>query len=258
LIQLAQQRNSSVASVISVDLALKRWADVGIAVLTDEGACIRVEFRKLADGGTSGPRDAQELVAQLLDLARAYHASILLVDGPQAWKDPDNGIAHMRICERELRTPAKTGLPGEVKPITWTPFVSFSIDVFDALQSAGFERLATCEPVGISGNGLLLEVFPTSAWRNLGMSCLPAKAKATREDVIAGLTQLGARYCLSVDREPTHDELQALVSGLAGIAIARRRPNDYSVHGVTPTIIGGTWREGFIVNPRLIQKATAL
>jgi hypothetical protein len=239
-----------VASVISVDLALKRWADIGVAILTDEGKSIRVEFRKLADGGTSGPRDAQELVAPLLDLVRAYAASILLVDGPQAWKDPDNGVAHMRRCERELRTPAKTGLPGEVKPATWTPFVTFSIDVFDALQLAGFERLAAREPLSIPGNGLLLEVFPTSAWRTLGMSCLPAKAKATREDVTERLNVLVERHCLVIHREPTHDELQALVSGLAGIAIARQRAAAYSVHGIPPKKIDGTWREGFIVNPR--------
>src|SRR5262249_46550979 len=156
----------SVASVISVDLALKRWADIGVAVLTDDGNCIRVEFRKLANGGTPGPRDAHELVAQLFDLVRAYDASIVLIDGPQAWKDPDNGIAHMRICERELRTPAKTGLPGTVKPATWTPFVSFSIEVFDALQVDGLQRLSVRQPKVVPGGSLLLEVFPTSAWRS--------------------------------------------------------------------------------------------
>jgi hypothetical protein len=241
-----------VVTVISVDLALKRWVDIGVAVLTDEGTCVRVEFKKLADGGTPGPRDAQALVAQLLDLVRPFDASILLIDGPQAWKDPDNGIAHMRICERELRTPAKTGMPGEVKPATWTPFVSFSVDVFDALHLAGFERLTVREPTVVPGKVLLLEVFPTSAWRCLGVRPLPGKAKATQADVLRRLEALVNRYCLRVDREPTHDELQALVSGLAGIAIARERSDEYSVHGVAPKMISGTWCEGFIVNPRLI------
>jgi hypothetical protein len=90
------------------------------------------------------------------------------------------------------------------------------------------------------------------------MTCLPAKAKAKREDVTMRLDELVARHCLVVNQEPSHDELQALISGLAGIAIARQRPNDYSVHGVTPKIIDGTWREGFIVNPQLIQKPASL
>jgi hypothetical protein len=77
--------------------------------------------------------------------------------------------------------------------------------------------------------------------------------------VLRRLEALVNRYCLRVDREPTHDELQALVSGLGGIAIARERPNEYSVHGIAPKMIGGTWREGFIVNPLRIQKpATGL
>jgi hypothetical protein len=237
------------ATVISVDLALSRWADIGVAILTDEGQCVRVQFEELADHGTLGPRDAQTLVSKLMDLVEIHDASVLLIDGPQAWKDPDNGIAHMRVCERQLRTPAKSGLPGQVKPATWTAFVAFSIDVFDALQTAGLAHLVEYEPVVTSGNALLLEVFPTAAWRNLAMSCLPGKAKAKREDVVWRLEELVARYSLKVDREPTHDQLQAIVSGLAGVAITRGRPEEYSVQGIPPRKIDGTWREGFIVNP---------
>src|SRR5258708_2891123 len=171
------------AAVVSVDLALKRWVDIGVAILTDDEQGIRVQFKELADHGTLGPRDAQTLALKLLDLVKVHDASVLLIDGPQAWKDPDNGIAYMRICERELRTPAKTGLPGDVKPATWTSFVSFSIDVFDALRTAGLDPFFAHESRIVPARVHLIEVFPTAAWRCLGMSCLPGKAKAKQEDV---------------------------------------------------------------------------
>jgi hypothetical protein len=242
------------ATVISIDLALRRWTDVGVAILTDVGQRIRVQFAELGDGETLGPRDAQTLAAKLADLVESHDASVLLIDGPQAWKDPDNGIAHMRLCERELHTPAKCGLPGQVKPAAYTPFVTFSIDLFTELETIGLTRLTEREPVLSTGNALLLEVFPTAAWRSLGIACLPGKAKARREDVIWRLEALVARYGLDVDREPTHDQLQALVSGLAGIAIARGRPDNYFTHGVSPRWIDGYWREGFILNPKVTQQ----
>jgi hypothetical protein len=251
---LEEQRISVVAAVISVDLALRRWADIGIAILTNDGQRIRVQFVELGDSGTLGPQDPQTLATKLAHLIKVNSASVLLIDGPQAWKDPDNGIAHMRLCERELHTPAKCGLPGQVKPATWTPFVTFSIDLFAELETVGLIRLTEREPVVPTGNVLLLEVFPTAAWRGLGIACLPGKARAKREDIGWRMEALVARYSLDVDREPTHDQLQAMVSGLAGVAITRGCPGNYSVHGVPPRRVGGHWREGFIVNPKTIQK----
>jgi hypothetical protein len=48
---------------------------------------------------------------------------------------------------------------------------------------------------------------------------------------------------------PTHDQLQAIVSGLAGLAIESNRWSDCAVEGVPPVFEGGHWREGYIVNP---------
>jgi hypothetical protein len=238
-----------VATVVSVDLAFRRYADIGVALLHDEGRQIRARFVDLPTHGLLGPPDAPTLAADLFELVRSEDASVLLIDGPQAWKDPANGIPNMRRCERELGTPAKTGEPGQAKPVTWLPFVQFSIDVFNALLAGGLQLLQTATPVVEPGQVLVLESFPSSAWQRLGIPRLPAKAKATRADVLDCFERLGRDYHLAANRDPTHDELQALVSGLAGLAIARGSTEEFSVHGVAPTLVDGSWREGFIVNP---------
>jgi hypothetical protein len=42
---------------------------------------------------------------------------------------------------------------------------------------------------------------------------------------------------------------QALVSGLAGVALEEGNEAGFTIAGVPPTEMDGTWREGFIVNP---------
>jgi hypothetical protein len=56
---------------------------------------------------------------------------------------------------------------------------------------------------------------------------------------------------LQVLKRPTHDELCALVAGLAGVAILAGDTNGYVAEGAPPKVIGGVRVEGFIVNPRL-------
>jgi hypothetical protein len=43
--------------------------------------------------------------------------------------------------------------------------------------------------------------------------------------------------------------LQALVAGLAGVAIGRGVADAYQAVGVAPRLIDGIWREGYIVLP---------
>ena len=47
----------------------------------------------------------------------------------------------------------------------------------------------------------------------------------------------------------THDELQALIAGLAGIAVEGHASCAVTLAGVAPFELDGSWREGFIVNP---------
>ena len=62
-------------------------------------------------------------------------------------------------------------------------------------------------------------------------------------------------YGFRVARLPSHDELQALVAGLAGVAIVAGNPNGYIAEGAPPRKVAGAIVEGLIVNPRIEGKA---
>lgn len=174
---------------------------------------------------------------------------VLLLDGPQAWKSSRSALAHSRQCERELNTPAKTGLPGNVKPRNYLPFVTFSIRVFDALCSAGWERLEAVPTALGPTRRVVVESFPLSAWRALGLPALPAKSKTKAADLKSRLGSLRSIAPLHLSGAPTHDELQAVVSGLVGIALESDYWGACVASGVAPFFSDGAWREGFIVNP---------
>ena len=231
--------------VVSVDLAYKNYRDIGVAVLEVKPKTIRCEFHKIL---LSGPPDSTQLADYLNDLCGERGANVLLIDGPQAWKHPDNGLEHARLCERALNTPAKTGLPETVKPANYGPFVRFSIDVFGELQKRGWALYA-----GLPNTGArtLFESFPLSAWRSLGVRGLPAKSKHKPDNLKDHLARLLELAPIALDTEPTHDELQALVSGLAGVAYEHDFAPGFAAAGVSPTLLEGYLREGFIVNPAL-------
>ena len=83
----------------------------------------------------------------------------------------------------------------------------------------------------------------------MGIPPLPGKASTTSTVVNERLRALRNVFPLDVADDLTHDELQALVSGLAGIALESRNTDGVIVAGIAPVQIDGTWREGFIVNP---------
>ena len=169
-------------AVVSVDLAYRKHEDIGVCVLSASGRTIEVEFVPFPGGGNAP--DPQRVAGACIEICMEHDAQLLLVDGPQAWKHPDTGLAFARWCEQELRTPAKTGLPGSVKPGSYRPFVEFSIAVFDALTERGWPRLSEKQPPHGS-RPLAIESFPTGAWRTLGLPALRAKAKATEAEVTA-------------------------------------------------------------------------
>jgi hypothetical protein len=231
--------------ILSVDLAYQSWSDIGIVRLAQNADAVICDF--IRDHYRPGPPTPREVAGFLTAFCDRANIGLLLLDGPQAWKDPNNGIPHSRVCERLLNTRAKTGLPGHVKPANYTAFVTFAIAVFDELAAVGWERLRSSTPD--RGARLALESFPFSAWKALGIPALPAKSKAKPENLETCLARLSQIRTLRVDQPPTHDELQSLVAGLAGIAIEHNLPSSYSVCGVTPVVIDGVCREGFIVSP---------
>jgi hypothetical protein len=235
------------SAVVSVDLAYKRWPDIGIAVLRPSRMATRCELVRAH--ARAGEPDPEQLALYLCGLCAGAGAQLLLIDGPQAWKDPHNGLEHSRVCERRLATPAKTGLPGQVKPAAYTSFVEFSIALFDALQRRGFPRLderGLAEPRSCRA---AIEVFPFAAWRALGIEPLPSKGRARPRDLGSRTRALVQRCSLELSADPSHDELQAIAAGIAGLALAQARRSGFEAIGVPPFELAGAWREGFILSP---------
>lgn len=232
-------------NILSIDLAHRRWADFGAAVLRAGSLGATYELLPLEDARTPAPDNVADFA---IDTARQFNASLILLDGPQGWKDPMNELTHSRVCERELNTPGKTGLPENAKPANYLPFIKFSIDVFDALGARGWRRFDPA--VWRAGDLAVVESFPLSAWRSLRLKSLPAKSKARRSDILACFQYLTNSRLVSGDGiTPTHDQLQAIVAGLGGLGILTGDKRRYSLAGAPPSIIDGTWREGYIANP---------
>jgi len=164
---------------------------------------------------------------------------VIILDGPQGWRDPRVGPGHSRKCEKALNTPAKTGEPGVVKPGGYAPYVAFSVDVFDALHERSWRRLSSSEDM-TTGANITVESFPMAAWKSLGLQPLPAKTKTTTDDIQDRIAKLKALVSLKLRRAPNHDELQALVGGLAAIEAASDVGLSTKLHGVAPHLLDGS------------------
>jgi len=238
-------------AILSVDLAYRRWSDLGIVVLERTGppegvasvACDIVAWNE------SGPVDAEVLAGRLNHLCAVRGAPVLMLDGPQAWKSRHNGLEHARVSERQLNTAAKTGLPGMVKPVTYRKFAEFCVDVYDALVRRGWRRLATREQPGHGTERVLVESYPYAAWKSLGLRPLPAKRRARVSDLAEAFCALRGVVPLTVNRPPNHDQLQAIVGGLPGLALEAQDAAGVRIVGNPPRREEGQWREGFIVLP---------
>ena len=96
-----------------------------------------------------------------------------------------------------------------------------------------------------------IETYPHSAWQQLGIRPLAGKKKCTPEQIAQHAAELKRRFELPETKSPTHDELSALVAGLAGVAIANGNVSGYIASGVPPKLVPeGYIIEGYIVNPR--------
>lgn len=279
-------------AVLSVDLATRRWSDLGIVVLdrahpadppASRLAALRPNTRTLrtprpglplkpafaADASSeasttvvtceiipwndSGPVDAEILAGRLNHLCGVRGIRVLLLDGPQAWKSRTNGLEHSRVSERQLNTPAKTGLPGLVKPLTYRPYAEFCLDLYDALCRRGWRRLETRDQPGSPEEQhqerVLVESSPYAAWKSLGLKPLVSKRRARISDLAEAYGALRSLIPFTVNRPPNHDQLQAIVGGLPGLALEERNTSGARIVGNPPRREEGHWREGFIVLP---------
>jgi hypothetical protein len=148
-----------------------------------------------------------------------------------------------------LNTAGKTGLPGMVRPITYRPFTEFCMDVYDALCRRGWRRLATRDRSGSPQERVLVESYPFAAWKSLGLKPLCSKRRARISDLAEAYAALRELVPFTTDRPPNHDQLQAIVGGLPGLAIEDHNTAALRIVGKPPRREEGHWREGFIVLP---------
>jgi len=232
-------------NILSVDLASRRYRDNGIAILRGSREHARVELVAAESLGLVGQPEARLFAERLCDLATKVGADLILLDGPQGWRASDSTVEHMRLCERETRTPGKTGVPFDVKPASWTRMAVFSIEVFQKLHDLGWPRFDR----DWLGGRCAIETFPTHGWRALQLPTLPAKSKRITS-LQDWTTSLSVVCELEWSRAPNHDELQAVVGGIAGLALGYLGLSGCEVAGRAPFLEGGLWREGFILSAR--------
>jgi hypothetical protein len=270
-------------AVLSVDLAFRRWSDLGVvlleraqavpvrdaATLGPLGLPLKPTFGatksgnilaapELAEGTISceilrwddlGPVDPENLAGRLNHICATRNVKILMLDGPQAWKSSSNGLEFSRVSERQLNKPSKTGLPGMVKPLSSRPFAEYCLDVYDALCRRGWHRLQTRTQPVTSPERVLVESYPQAAWKSLGIKPLPSKRRAKVSDLAEAYAALRSLMPITTDRPPNHDQLQAIVGGLCGLALEERNTSGARIVGKPPKREDGHWREGFIVLP---------
>lgn len=238
--------------VLSVDLACRSWSDLGVVLLDQKENGIVCEMIRWTD---PYPPPVVELAIRLDSICSERNAGVLMLDGPQAWKSEDNGQEFCRLPEREVNTPAKTALPGNVLPGTYERFVGYCLALYDALGRLGWQRLATQEQAETAPRKILVESYPNAAWKSLGIVPLPAKRKCRVSDLARAYAALTALLPITSSQPPNHDQLQAIVGGLPGLAIEQttvRRaatPIRSRIEGQPPRQEGGYWREGFIAVP---------
>jgi hypothetical protein len=245
----------AVALILSIDLACKSYEEFGFCLLEElDGRVKDIRYPPYQDIGLQEIPKPDVFACKVLNYCQYVGASILMLDGPQGWKDPDNSLLHQRICEKRWNTQAKTGTKGNVKPANFRPFVSFSTEVFRLLAQGNMISLVTEPIIEISPQRILLvETYPYSAWKSLKVDPLPGKRNPScNSDKIASVAKtLEQSLLLPSVGKPSHDELSALVAGVAGVAIAAKDESRYIALGTAPKWTPeGYLLEGYIVNPR--------
>jgi hypothetical protein len=235
-------------NTLAIDLASRRYRDFGIALLK-EGDPVP-HFIKTEDLGLENPPEAQALAAALEEFCRLEDITNLLLDGSQGWRHPDSPIEHMRLSERVLNTPGKTGVPGNAKPGTYLNYIQFSIDLFQHLRVDHGWKLLTENWGSGPQQRWAVEVFPSTAWSLLGLDRLPGKSRAGKK-LEPWRKDLVRVTGYSLPKDLSHDELQAAVVLPIGHALNHKREDLIVLAGVDPIIQDGIVYEGLIACPRL-------
>jgi hypothetical protein len=252
-------REPALVTVLGVDLASGCWVDNGTSQITFDS--VRSVFTEVIAPAIAWPENSaitpSRLAKSLDDYARANGIRAVGLDGPQGWRDPATapecrGVG--RRCEFESRTQSKTGVYPNTYPRTQRAWIEFCIEVFDALLSNDDVTLA--DPASRhppSPGYTLVEACPTAAWISSGLKALPAKKQ--RPELKPFVEDLAREFNLPLAPSgiASHDDLQAVVAGLAAAA-AVGGPVEPVLTGVAAGVVqdGPARRriEGYIWNIR--------
>jgi hypothetical protein len=207
-------------SALGIDLASRRWADVGsaVVVLQPDG---RLTSNTPAIAWPSGNLEAKELACQIDTYCRDQGIRAVGLDGPHAWKNPLSirpGAG--RWSEYLVRAQGKTCQPGHALPRTQLRWTIFCIEVFDALLAKPDVCLAQPEGMPTGCSYAVMETYPTAIWKALGLRSLPGKASASSAQVACWSQELSGRLGLQMADGIGHDDLQAVVAALPALALA--------------------------------------
>jgi Protein of unknown function (DUF429) len=211
--------------VLGIDLASSKWSSVGSATI--EFDVESRQFARVVAGAIAWPAIplTPAALAEAIDVfARREGIHAVALDGPQGFRDPatPDGMPGVgRRCEYECRTQGKTGVYPRTFPGTQRAWIEFCVQVFAALLAKHGVALAEPGRTHRSATYLVLECFPTSAWRSSALRPLPAKSK--RPLLTPYVDALSSAYRLptvSTREDLTHDDLQAVVAALTAVAAA--------------------------------------
>ena len=239
-------------NILSIDLASRSYSDNGMALL--EHGSFQPQFPKASDFKLRGKPQVHDFAFAIDQFCRDEKVSVLLMDGPQGWKSPNTKIEHMRLSERVLNTPGKTGLIGYVKPKTFLRYIAFSINLFHILRVDYGWNLFTQDWNQKKNKRWVIESFPSSAWLTLGLQRLPSKRKTTPRQLTKWRKDLSLITDYKLPSKLSHDELQAAVVLPAGQAISEGDSDRIVLAGMDPIITRqGDVLEGWIVNPKVAE-----
>ncbi len=245
--------------VLSVDLAIRSYDDCGFVILNYCNVeTLFVSVIKPNELSLFGKPNPEILAQSLFNFCEREKIRILFIDGPQGWKKPNSTLPY-RIADYQAKAPAKVCERGLAKPRTCLPFVHFSVELFfhlvtrykmHLLDRNSFKRSAYV-PLECT---YLCETLPFAQWRLLGMKPLPSKRRCSNEELIARYRHLSYQFNIK-GRHSTlsHDELQALVAGIAGIDILEGNSNNLNLYGEDPIIADDTIYEGLIACKRCMN-----
>ncbi len=209
-----------IRKVLGIDLASSKWSAVGSATIEFDDAANA--FTRVVAGAMRWPEGAltpDALVDAIDAFARRKGVCAVALDGPQGWRDPSTpegtrGVG--RRCEYQCRTQGKTGASPRTFPGTQRAWIEFCVEVFARLLARPGVVLADpAAAADAASSYVVLECFPTSAWRSSGLIPLPGKAK--RPELAPYLGTLVTTYGLPPTTARTHDDLQAVVAALAAV-----------------------------------------